>query len=369
MVLIIVLYVVLVWLLFSKLKLVHWGWTSGIVTAVIGLAIVGVFMALFNSLTPSGRIAVLGRVVDVTPNVAGQVIAIPVDTNVLVKGGSVLFQIDPQPYQFKAKQLEAALAEAKQNVEKLKASVDVAVADVQSLRVQWERADKRREDVQQLGAVNATSQFNVQDATAQANSLAAQLEAAKAREVSARLAASSEIEGENTTVAQLQAQLDNAEWELKQTTITAPADGYVTLAALAVGNRVVPTRGVMSFVVANDAVIVGVFQQNGLPTIKPGTLARLVFSNQPGKVYETKVLDVARGVGQGQLDASGTLARVGSIGITSEYPVRLDIPQNIDRDMIRPGMSGRATVMSPKAGVIGVIASILVWVNAYLAYL
>jgi multidrug resistance efflux pump len=369
MVLIIVLYAVLVWLVFSKLKLVRWGWVSGLVTVAIGLAIVGVFMALFNHLTPSGRIAVAGRVVDVTPNIAGQVIAIPVETNVLMKAGSVLFQIDPAPYRFKVRQLAAALAEAKQTAEQLSASVDVAVADVEALRVQWERANKRREDVEQLGQREATSQFNVQDAIAQANALAAQLEAAKAREASARLAASSEIDGENTAVAQLRAQLDNAEWELSQTTISAPADGYVTLMALAVGDRVAPTRGVMSFIVADDIAIIGVFQQNGLEAIKPGASARLVFSNQPGRVYETKVLDIARGIGQGQLAVSGTLARVGSVGITAEYPVRLDIPANIDRDLVRPGMSGTATVLAPNAGVIGTIASILLWVSAYAAYL
>jgi hypothetical protein len=66
---------------------------------------------------------------------------------------------------------------------------------------------------------------------------------------------------------------------------------------------------------------------------------------------------------------SGTLARVSSIGITTKYPVRLDIPQNIDRDLVRPGMSGTATVLAPNAGVIGVIASILLWVSAYMAYL
>jgi multidrug resistance efflux pump len=139
--------------------------------------------------------------------------------------------------------------------------------------------------------------------------------------------------------------------------------------ALAVGDRVAPTRGVMSFIVADDIAIIGVFQQNGLEAIKPGASARLVFSNQPGRVYETKVLDIARGIGQGQLAVSGTLARVGSVGITAEYPVRLDIPANIDRDLVRPGMSGTATVLAPNAGVIGTIASILLWVSAYAAYL
>jgi len=37
-------------------------------------------------------------------------------------------------------------------------------------------------------------------------------------------------------------------------------------------------------------------------------------------------------IGEGQIAVSGTLARVGSSGITTEYPVQLDIPQNTDRD-------------------------------------
>jgi multidrug resistance efflux pump len=43
------------------------------------------------------------------------------------------------------------------------------------------------------------------------------------------------------------AQLGNAEWELAQTNVRAPADGYVTLSALTVGDRVAPTRSAMSF--------------------------------------------------------------------------------------------------------------------------
>ena len=288
----------------------------------------------------------------------------------LVKAGSILFQIDPAPYRFKVRQLAAALAEAQQKVKRMQADYEQVTAEVAGLTSQLRYQEQ------------ATCRHPAPDAHRRDGGIprAGHARPGRAAHGSARRLprpassapgsrSNSEIEGENTSVAQLKAQLDNAEWELKQTTIPAPADGYVTLAALAVGDRVTPTRGVMSFVVADDVAIVGVFQQNGLQTIKPGTSARLVFSNQPGKVYDTKVLDIARGIGQGQLAVSGTLAQVGSIGITSEYPVRLDIPQDIDRDLVRPGMSGTATVLAPNAGVIGVIASILLWVNAYLAYL
>ena len=59
---------------------------------------------------------------------------------------------------------------------------------------------------------------------------------AKAAQLNAKLARDSEIGGVNTTVAQIQAQLD-AKWDLERTTVRAPVDGMVTLMALTVGDR------------------------------------------------------------------------------------------------------------------------------------
>src|SRR5207248_2817956 len=72
-----------------------------------------------------------------------------------------------------------------------------------------------------------------------------QLQAAKASQLSAKLAMDSEIGGINTAVAQTRAQLEHAKWELDQTTIRAPGDGYVTVLALAVGDRALQARSVM----------------------------------------------------------------------------------------------------------------------------
>src|SRR5260221_12962440 len=114
MIIILCLYIVALWLVFSKFKLVRWGWLSGTVSVLVGLLILATFLALFNYLTPSGRLTVTGRVVEVTPNVSGQITAIPVKPNVLVKTGDVLYQIDPAPFQYKVSQLKASLAGARE---------------------------------------------------------------------------------------------------------------------------------------------------------------------------------------------------------------------------------------------------------------
>src|SRR5713226_1819746 len=124
MIIILCLYVVALWLVFSKFKLVRWGWLSGTVSVVVGAFNIETFLELFTYLTPAGRVTVTGNVVEVTANVTRQIIAIPVQTNVLVKTGDVLFQIDPAPFQYTVAQLQASLAGARQRAQILKSNYE-----------------------------------------------------------------------------------------------------------------------------------------------------------------------------------------------------------------------------------------------------
>lgn len=107
-------------------------------------------------------------------------------------------------------------------------------------------------------------------------------------------------------------------------------------------------------------MIVGMFAPNGYQTIKPGAPAKLVFDDNPGSIHHTTVVNIPRGVGQGQLAVSGTLARTGSIGGATAYPVEITPPSDIDTKRLRVGMPGTATVNADNASVIGMIMSILV---------
>jgi multidrug resistance efflux pump len=369
MVIILCLYVVAMWVVFAKFKLVRWGWFSGTVSVLIGALILATFLALFNYLTPSGRLTVAGRVVEVTPNVTGQVIAIPAKPNVPMKKGDVLFQIDPAPFQYTVTQLQASLAAAKQQTQILKSNYEQATANVAGLTAQRAYNAKRLADIQTLVSDSANTEFQAQDKQVQFETVSAQLNVAKATQQSAKLAMDSEIGGVNTSVAQIQAQLENANWELSQTTIRAPADGYVTVVALTIGDRAFQLRSTMSFIVEKEITIVGMFSQNGFQTIKDGAPVEIVFDNAPGRIYHAKIEAIPKGVGQGQIAVSGTLARTNAIGGTSAFPAQISIPEEMSRDSLRLGMSGSATAFAENAGVIGLLASILVWVSSYTAYL
>jgi hypothetical protein len=51
------------------------------------------------------------------------------------------------------------------------------------------------------------------------------------------------------------------------------------------------------------------------------------------------------------------------------FPAVISLPKGVDRETLRLGMSGNATAFAENAGVIGLIAWVLLWVSAYTAYL
>jgi multidrug resistance efflux pump len=136
----------------------------------------------------------------------------------------------------------------------------------------------------------------------------------------------------------------------------APADGHVTVVALTVGDRALQARSAMSFIVEKDITLVGLFAQNGFQTVKEGAVVDIVFDNVPGRVYKAKIIEIPKGIGQGQIAVSGTLARTSALGGATTFPALISIPDDMSRESLRLGMSGSATAFAEKAGVIGFLA-------------
>jgi len=141
----------------------------------------------------------------------------------------------------------------------------------------------------------------------------------------------------------------------------------VTAVALSVGDRALQARSTMSFIVENEIELVGMFAQNGFQTLKRAAAVDIVFDNAPGHIYHAKILAIPRGVGQGQIAVSGTLARTNALSGATAFPAVISIPDEMSRESLRLGIAGSATVFSEKAGVIGLLASILVWISSYTA--
>src|SRR5262249_16776321 len=140
--------------------------------------------------------------------------------------------------------------EAEQNVRQLKASLDQATAAAEKANSQLELAQLDFDRQTQLFATKTIAQATLDTSKRNFDAAKQTWTGARAEEERAPLAYSSNIEGVNTTVARLRAELADAQFDLDQTITRAPGPGFVTQLALRPGMYVVPAplRPVMVFV-------------------------------------------------------------------------------------------------------------------------
>src|SRR5215475_14528509 len=117
------------WLVFFKLKLLRLtpGWTIVFAFFVVHLFLV--FLIGLRFITPnSGNATIVQHTIQLIPRLPEPtlVTAVLVEENALVKKDQPLFQFDRRPYEYKVEQISAQLAEAKQNVDVLKAELEAA---------------------------------------------------------------------------------------------------------------------------------------------------------------------------------------------------------------------------------------------------
>jgi multidrug resistance efflux pump len=173
------LYFGIIWLVFSKFKLLPWnGFFKGIVyttALVIALVVIGGL----NHTTPAGPVSVQGTVVKIAPNVGGPVTEVAVKANQTVSSGDVLFRIDDTVQKAEVARLEASLSSAQSAADQLLTDLQAVEADIASLTAQLAFGVQRRDDIVELADRGATAEFQLQEAVATAEQLAAGLRAAE----------------------------------------------------------------------------------------------------------------------------------------------------------------------------------------------
>jgi multidrug resistance efflux pump len=306
----------------------------------------------------------------IMPNLKGRVIEVPVEPNAPLKQGDVLFKIDPQPYQYVVDQKKALLAEAEQNVKQLKAAYDQAVANVEKVNVQVKLAQEEYDRQAQLFKKGVVAQAALDVATRNIDAAKQGLAAAQAAAESARLAYESEIGGVNTTVARLQAELSDAEFNLDQTVTKAPGPGYVTQMALRPGMYVIPAplRPVMVFVHQDDQELAAGFQQNALQRVRAGDEAEIAFDALPGQILKGKVKYVLDAIATGQFQATGVLQDMGADVPGGRAVAIIDITDDTSAYNLPGGSAAQVALYTPYAHHFAIIRRILLRMRSWENY-
>jgi multidrug resistance efflux pump len=259
---------------------------------------------------PQGGALVVRNSVPIVPNVAGEVIDVPVEANTPLKAGDVLFRIDPVPFQ----------------------------AQVDALAAQLKFEQLRLSQMTQLQQANTGRAFDVEQRQA--------------------------------SVDQLTAQLAGAQYNLDQTTVRAPSDGYVTNLALRKGARVasLPLSPVMAFIDTSDTLVGVAIQQIDARYIKRGQGVEVTFKFMPGKVLTGKVSDVLQAIATGQVQASGLAVTPREVQ-SAPFVIRVKLDDAEVARRLPAGTAGDAAIYTDHVKVSHVIRRVLLRQIAILNYI
>jgi multidrug resistance efflux pump len=303
---------ILFWLVFFKFRWIRFTYAWGFFVFFFVLHLLLVFLIGLRFVAPySTDVKVIQHTIQLTPRLPEPtlVTAVLVEPNVPVKKGQPLFQFDRRPYEHKVRQLEAALAAARQNVHVLRAEMQSSEANVAKAKADLWYAEAEYKRQQILVPQLASSEEDLQKAEARRRAGRATVAAAQAEYERARLKFASEIDGVNTTVAQVQAELEQARYYLEQTLMRAPEDGLIVNLQVRPGMVAGDVRfgAIASLIADADRYLLGTFYQEQLKYVEPGRPVEVALDLYPGQIFKARVDSIWWASGQGQLLPSGQL--------------------------------------------------------------
>jgi multidrug resistance efflux pump len=365
-------YLLVVWLVFFRFKLMKFDLKAKISVGVIGVLFCFGILIAVNFLHPQSMdTRVYEHVVGISTRLpqAARVTDVPARPNVPIRAGEVLFKVDAQPYEIAVAQAQAALSQAEQNVPQLKAAYDAAVANRDRLLEQNEFAKTEYDRIKTLYEKDAATAKNFDEVGRNMKSADAGLREAEAQMEKSRLAMEAKTpEGENVDVAQAKAQLAQAQYDLSQTTVTAPADGFLVNLQLEPGFVVSPGVPVMTFVRNPEGIVVVTLPQEYLGNVESGNDVEVCLDMYPGETLPGKVDSVIWASGQGQLTPGGTLPTEAQPQPAGRFAVRVQLTDDVMQSHKLPaGASGAAAIYTDHGKPFQIIRKVVLrwytWLN------
>lgn len=305
-------YLIFVWLVFFKLKLLKFSITWGVVSFYVGAHLLLIFLVALRFFQPySIDSHVVRSTIQIVPKLTQPTILteVLVTPNEPVKKGDPLYRFDDTLYRLARDSAQAQLIAAQQNAKILEQDVISADQDVEHANAELAYSQAQQARYAKLVPQGGARQDDLDRWNEKVIEDETNVRRAEANLEKAELAIESTIDGVNTGVAQAEAQLAEAEYFLENTTIYAPEDGMIVSQQARPGLVVGDVRlgAIAAFVTDSKPYILASFRQQNLKFVKPGQPVEVALDLYPGEILNGEVEAIWWATGQGQYLPSGRL--------------------------------------------------------------
>lgn len=286
-----------------------------------------------------------GDAVTIAPKASGYVVKLLVKDNQRVKKGDLLVEIDPSDNRAQREQANAQLGLAVAQLHQAQAQLALSKVQYPAQRDQA-LADQAKAEANMLNAQadyrrqrgvdpRATSQRNIDSASAQLRSAQAQLQSAKAQvEVASQVALQirqqeTNVEARQQQVEQAKAQLSTADLNLSYTQVRAPYDGFITKRNVQLGTLVQAGSSLFSLV-SPDIWVTANFKESQLERMNPGDKVEISVDAWPDMKLEGHVDSIQMGSGSRFSTFPSENATGNYVKIVQRVPVKIVIDKGLD---------------------------------------
>ena len=286
--------------------------------------------------------------INIASDLGGRVVAVTVADGKTVTKGTVMFQVDPEPYRLALLQADTAVQTARLQAQQLKGAHAAAVVTYKVAEddSKFQSDELQRQIALSVKGVGTATQLDAVRNTARRAAEQASLAQVAVTNAEAALGGDPDIaiEKHPTVLAALAAR-EQAQYRLDLTEVKAPADGLVYQAtSFKAGQFVTPGAPLFTLMPVGDLWVDANFKETQLAHVRPGEAATVTFDALSGVKFKGHVDAIGAGTGSEFSLLPAQNATGNWVKVTQRVPVRVVLDNPADAAQIVSGMSASVSV-------------------------
>ena len=305
---------------------------------------------------------VKAHIVQIAPEVSGQVRRVLTRDHATVTAGETLVTIEPRPFRLALDSAEAELDAARSQVETLRETwreATAELADAEARADYFQRQWQRQEELAVKGVASASKRDESQNEARAAADRVTTVRA-RLRRLLTALNGNPELPvDEHPTVRDKTAARERAALDFARTNVRAPVDGVVVNLRLQQGEQIKAATPLFALVATSRPWIEANYKETELTHVRVGQKATVVLDTYPDTVWEAMVESVSPATGAEFAILPPQNASGNWVKVVQRLPVKLRLLPHAGEPPLRAGMTATVSIDTgrqrslPLAGLFG----------------
>lgn len=324
------------------------------IAAAVGTALYVEYDSYHHPETDSGIL--YADTIHVGALVGGRLQHLPIRANQLVHKGDLLYQIDPEPYIIALHQAEANLNLAQANLEEAQRQLNVRIANAQSSVKRLHQAEDERDlhartvtRLKPLAEKHYISWQEYDQELTKLNSANDALTEARHSDEASHIAVG-DLKRSQASRDEAQVAVEHARYNLRQTTVHATADGYITSLTVKEGEVLAPNQVLFTIVTNDEWYAIANIREINLKPVKPGACATVYSMIDRHTPIRGHVESIGWGVMTDDMKSQPqnvpyVQRQMDWVHVSQRFPVRIRLDPSTAPDLLRMGATADVKIL------------------------